>query len=73
MGLKTKLGDEVGQELIEDSFCGIEGLRNVAVSVEEVLHCILLERTAIVGKVLTLLIREVLLSSILSDSSSRLH
>lgn len=43
MGLEAQLGDEVGQELVEDSFSRVERLGDISMSVEEVLDCITLE------------------------------
>jgi hypothetical protein len=39
VGFKAEFGDEVGEELVEDFFSGVEGLGDVSMGVEEVLDC----------------------------------
>jgi len=73
VGFEAEFGDEVGEKLVEYFFGGIKGVRDVAVGIEEVLDCKLLKGDNNMPKVLTLSVREALLSSVLSDSGSGLH
>ena len=38
VSFEAEFGDEIGEELVEDFFGGVEGIGDVSVGVEKVLH-----------------------------------
>jgi hypothetical protein len=75
MGFEAQIDDEVGYVLVKDFLGIVEGLRDIAMGVEEVLNCKLLDpgTTFIQLVKLTLLVGEVLLATVATDSSARFH